>query len=62
MEGKGGGLILRYYPGICLKELRKTKNFSQDCRPSNSVRSPAILPEGFRGFPQSIQENSGIVP
>jgi hypothetical protein len=25
-------------------------------------RRPAILIEGFRGFPQSLQGNSGIVP
>jgi hypothetical protein len=31
MEGRGRGLILRYYPSICLEELRKTmKNLSRD--------------------------------
>jgi hypothetical protein len=31
VEGSGRGLILKYYPGICLEELRKTsKNVSQD--------------------------------
>jgi hypothetical protein len=28
---------------------------------SNSVRRPTILTEVFRGFPQSIQENSRVV-
>jgi hypothetical protein len=31
VKGSGHGLILRYYPGICLEGLRKiTKNLSQD--------------------------------
>jgi hypothetical protein len=33
LEGSGSGLILRHYPGIHLKALRKiTKNLSQDSR------------------------------
>jgi hypothetical protein len=33
LEGSGRGLILRYYPGVCLKGLRKTtKTLSQDNR------------------------------
>jgi hypothetical protein len=33
MEGSGRGLILRYYPGICLVRVRKTTtNLSQDSR------------------------------
>jgi hypothetical protein len=27
-EGSGRGLILRYYPGICLEELKKTTKTS----------------------------------
>jgi hypothetical protein len=33
VEGNGRGLIVRYYPIICLEELRKAmKNLSQDSR------------------------------
>jgi hypothetical protein len=27
MEGSGRGLILRYYPSICVEELRKTTKY-----------------------------------
>jgi hypothetical protein len=31
VEGSGHGLILRYYPGLCLEGLRKTtRNLRQD--------------------------------
>jgi hypothetical protein len=33
LEGSGRGLILRYYPGICLEELKEAmKNLSQERR------------------------------
>jgi hypothetical protein len=34
VKGKGRGLILRYYPGICLEGLRKQRKTCQDRRSS----------------------------
>jgi hypothetical protein len=45
MKGSGRGLILRYYPGICLEGLRETtENLSQDSRSSGRDLKPG-LPE-----------------
>jgi hypothetical protein len=45
MKGSGRGLILRYYPGICLEGLREiTENLSQDSRSSCRDLKPG-LPE-----------------
>jgi hypothetical protein len=32
LKGSGRGLILSYYPGIRLEDLRKMKNLNQDSR------------------------------
>jgi hypothetical protein len=41
---------------------RVVRTSSHSSRIQISARKPAILAEGFRGCPQSLQENAGVEP
>jgi hypothetical protein len=40
----------------------RSKHVLRWCSVGNTIRTQAILAKGFRGVPQSLQANAGIVP